>query len=312
MTHVYALADAHLDSPSLVTIGVFDGVHKGHQELIHRVVNAAQANSCASVVLTFHPHPDVVMGGINERYYLTTPEQRAQLLKDMGIDLVVTHTFDLDLRQMRAANFVDQLIEHLNMKWLWVGEDFALGYQREGNVEFLRQYGQEHDFSVEAVPLLQYRSGDMVVSSSRIRELLAAGEVDTVHEWLGRAYSVMGEVVKGDQRGRTIGFPTANLNVWQQQVVPAHGVYAGWALLDGERYMAVTNIGTRPTFDGDHVTVEAHLLDFDRDIYGHTVELSFEKHLRGEMKFSGIDALVAQIKSDAETARAYLSQQTSK
>ncbi|MCA9883246.1 MAG: bifunctional riboflavin kinase/FAD synthetase [Anaerolineae bacterium] len=310
MTHVYALDDAHLEHPSLVTIGVFDGLHKGHQELIKRAVNAARDGGCASVVLTFHPHPDVVLRGINERYYLTTPEQRAQLLKNMGVDLVVTQTFDLDLRQMRAADYVDQLIEHLNMRWLWVGEDFALGYQREGNVEFLQKYGQEHDFTVEAVPLLQYRSGNAIVSSSRIRELLAEGEVDTVQEWLGRPYAVIGEVVKGDQRGRTIGFPTANLDVWQQQVVPAFGVYAGWAGIDGERHMAVTNIGTRPTFDGDHVTVEAHLLDFNRDIYGHTVELSFEKRLRGEMKFSGIDALVAQIKSDVESARAYLGQQS--
>ncbi|QPC81565.1 bifunctional riboflavin kinase/FAD synthetase [Phototrophicus methaneseepsis] len=306
MSHLYKLEDAAPTRPSLVTIGVFDGLHKGHQTLIARVVAAARAAHYDATVLTFHPHPDVVLRGITDRYYLTTPEQRAALLQEMGVDRVVTYPFDDAARQISATDFVDDLLEHLNMKALWVGADFAMGYKRQGNVAFLKAYGEEKGFTVEAIPLVAHTEGDEVVSSSRIRELLAEGNVDTVHDWLGRAYAVQGKVVQGDQRGRTIGFPTANLDVWSQQIVPAYGVYACWARFNGETHMAVTNIGVRPTFNGENATVEAHLLGFDKDIYGVDVELSFEKRLRGEMKFNGIDALVAQIQQDAVSARTYL------
>jgi riboflavin kinase/FMN adenylyltransferase len=307
MNHVNKLADVHLQQPSLVTIGVFDGVHRGHQHLIRQLVKEAQERGHAAVALTFFPHPDVVLRGLSGRYYLTTPDQRAALLGDLGIDYVITLPFDEQIRHIRAADFVDQMIAHLRLQSLWVGSDFALGFQREGNVSFLREQGAQKGFSVEVIDLIMEENA--AISSSTIRTTLQSGDVQEAREMLGRSYSVSGEVIHGEGRGRKIGIPTANIGVWSELVVPANGVYAGWALLGDERFMAMTNVGVRPTFDGQTVTVEPHLLDFDRDIYGEILTFTFEARLRDEMRFSGIDALVAQIRDDIEAGREYLSQQ---
>jgi riboflavin kinase/FMN adenylyltransferase len=244
--------------------------------------------------------------GIEGRYYLTTAEQRAEYLLALGVDHVVTQPFDKELRRMRAEVFVDQLVTHLRPEQLWVGVDFALGYEREGNVAFLTQQGKEKGFAVHTIDLLQTEDASNIITSTLIREALNRGEVEQVREWLGRAYSVSGEVVHGKKRGRAIGFPTANVLVWEQQVLPTNGVYVGWAQLGEERFMAVTNIGVRPTFNNGGVTVEAHLLDFDRDIYGDTLTVSFEKHLRPERKFESLDGLIDQINADAKEGRDYL------
>lgn len=306
MPHLTDLAAVHLDQPSIVTIGVFDGVHRGHRTLIGDLVAEARQRGRLAVALTFFPHPDVFLQKLTVRYYLTTPEERADLLLAAGIDYVVTLPFNADLRQIRAADFVQGMIDHLRLESLWVGADFALGYKREGDVQFLRAAGETRGFSVHVVDLLSGSAG--TISSTAIRDALAGGQVEAAADLLGRAYAVRGEVVHGQARGRTIGFPTANIAVWDQQVIPANGVYAGWALLEGEttRYPAVTNIGLRPTFDGQGVTVEAHLLDFERDIYGRALTFTFEHHLRHEQKFSGIDALIAQIGADAAAARRLL------
>lgn len=306
MIHLHNLAAAHLAQPSVVTIGVFDGVHRGHQHLIKRVVAAAHAADRLAVALTFFPHPDVVLRGLSGRYYLTTPDQRAAYLGELGVDYVITLPFDDSFRQIRAAAFVDMLRDHLRLASLWIGADFALGYKREGDVNFLRAAGEQHGFGVEVVDLV-FAEDDGVISSTALRDALIVGDVEQARAGLGRAYTVSGTVVQGEQRGRTIGFPTANIAVWDQQVIPANGVYAGWAQVGDQRYMAVTNVGVRPTFDGAGVTVEAHLLDFDREIYGETLAFSFETRLRAEQRFSGIDALIAQIRADAEAGRAYLS-----
>lgn len=306
MKHIQSLKDANLTKPSLVTIGVFDGLHTGHQTLIQKLVDEAHAENKLAVVITFFPHPDKVLRDVEQRYYLMTSEQRAKFILDMGVDFVVTHAFDDTIRQMRASEFVDQLVQHLKISELWVGSDFALGYKREGNVAFLTEQGKSKGFNVTAIDLIMNDGGDKVIRSSQIRENLLDGNIDQVRKWLGRGYAVVGEVVHGEKRGRTIGFPTANVAVWSEQIIPANGVYAGWAKLGDETFKAVTNIGIRPTFEGDNVTVEAHLLDFDRDIYGQEIELTFETHLRAEKKFNGIEELIAQIKSDADSARQYL------
>lgn len=306
MAHYQSLADVQLDQPSIVTIGVFDGLHRGHQHLLRQLVSDARARGQLAVAITFHPHPDVFLRGITGRYYLTTPEARYRLMREMGLDVVITLPFNNELRQVRAADFVDALVKHLKMDALWVGADFALGYKREGNVEFLRARGVEKGFTVEVLELLS--NGGGAITSTKIREALLAGDVETARDLLGRAYHVSGEVIHGEKRGRSIGFPTANIAVWEELVIPANGVYAGWALLGDEKFMAVTNVGQRPTFNGQGVTVEAHLLDFDRDIYGEILGFTFEKRLRPEMRFNGIQELIAQIRSDAETGRAYLTQ----
>ncbi len=311
MLHVYHLADVHLLKPSVVTIGVFDGVHRGHQTLIARLVDEAHQADLLSVALTFFPHPDRVLRGLTGRYYLTTAEQRAEELGRLGVDCVVTYPFNDQTRQMRAADFVDELVRYLRLRELWVGTDFALGYQREGNVAYLTDQGRSKGFNVTAIDLVQAENG--VISSTRIREALEAGQVDQAAEWLGRPYTVRGEVVHGLARGRTIGFPTANINVWDEQVIPANGVYAGFATLeDGSQYQAVTNVGVRPTFDGMGITVEAHLLDFVGDLYGQQLTFSFNHHLRGELKFNGIQELIAQIGADALAARQLLSPESPK
>jgi riboflavin kinase/FMN adenylyltransferase len=225
------------------------------------------------------------------------------------VDFVVTLSFDDHLRHIRAAAFVDLMRERLHLSELWVGAEFALGYKREGNVPFLRAQGAEKGFVVDAVDLMAVddtADGPRTISSSEIRAALNAGSVETAHEMLGRPYGVRGEVVHGLARGRTIGFPTANIAVPPERLIPANGVYAGWAILGDERFMAVTNVGTRPTFSGHDVTVEAYLLDFDRDIYGQTLEFEFVTRLRTELKFGGVDALIAQIQADAASGRAAL------
>jgi riboflavin kinase / FMN adenylyltransferase len=303
MQHVTSLEEMQLDQASMVTIGVFDGVHKGHQALIRQLVEEAHQAGQLAVVLSFHPHPDVFLHNIEGRYYLTTPEERAVLLGEMGVDVVVTHPFNDEVRTMRAALFVEKLVKHLKMDLLRVGTDFAMGYQREGNVAYLTELGEKLGYKLRPLELVQ---NDGVISSSSIRQLLAEGNVEHAADLLGRSYTVSGEVVKGDQRGRTIGVPTANMAVWPQQVLPLNGVYAGWAWLGKERFMAVTNLGVRPTFDGTKLSLEPHLLDFDRDIYGETLHLSFEKRLRGEQKFAGIEALKAQLAHDIATGRSIL------
>lgn len=303
--HIHALTDIQLTTPAIVSIGMFDGVHTGHQALVDRLVSEAHATNRTSVVLTFFPHPDVVLKGVTGRYYLTSSETRAQLLLDRGVDLVITHNFDEKVSKIRAADFVGELCDHLKMSSLWVGPDFALGYKREGDVSFLREMGLTRGYTVETVDLW-LNDGGQVISSTRIRDALRAGDMEHANRWLGRPYSIRGYVEGGDQRGRTIGFPTANVHVWDQKLLPANGVYACWAIVNGERHMAVTNIGIQPTFERSLMKVEAHLLDFEQNLYDQHLELEFIQRLRPEQRFDGVDALIAQIKRDVEAGRTVL------
>ncbi len=309
MKHLRRLEDAKLDADSLVTIGVFDGVHLGHQQLIQRLVDSARASGNKAIVLTFYPHPDKLLEQVKTRYHLTTPEKRAELLLNLGVDLVITHPFDEETRRLQAAEFVDLLVTNLRIREIWVGADFALGFQRQGDVRYLRAQGKKRGFDVSAVELITSQSSQQFIRSSTIREHVRNGNMSAAKAMLGRAYAIEGPVVLGEQRGRTIGAPTANVKVWSEQIIPANGVYAGWARIGEEIFQAATNIGTRPTFSGDAVTIEAHLLDFDRDIYGERIELSFEQRLRPEQKFSGLDALVKQIQADIAAARRSLKSQ---
>jgi len=303
------LKDVMLERPSWVTIGVFDGVHLGHQALIRQLVESAHVADQNAVVITFHPHPDVVLRQIEDRYYLTSPQQRAKLLHDLGVDVVITQPFNDELRQVRATEYVDRLQHHLQLRSLWVGTDFALGYQREGTVAYLTQLGQERGYEVRPFHLVTTDGNGGIITSTRIRGLLNEGDVIKAGELLGRSYAVQGEVIHGDKRGRTIGFPTANMSIWEGQVLPLNGVYAGYVTIGDERFKAVANVGIRPTFEGDEVRVEPHLLDFDRDIYGQTISFSFEHRLRGEMKFSGLDELKAQLSQDIQQGRDLLSKE---
>lgn len=290
--------------PTFVAVGSFDGVHLGHQAVLEKMMAAAQQTGARTAVLTFFPHPKRVIQQITEPYYLGTLEQRVALLASLGLDLIITHPFNNQVRQTRAAVFVDDLCRYLDMRQLW-GGNFALGYKREGDIPFLRRLGEEKGYTVEQVEAMVLWQ-DERVSSSRIRRSLLEGDMAEVNGCLGRPYCVSGEVVHGRQMGRTIGFPTANVDFWPEQLLPTNGVYATYAWLGEERHPAATNVGVRPTVNGHAVTVEAHLLDFDADIYGRTLRLEFINRIRPEMKFTGLDALKTQITADVAQVRTLL------
>lgn len=301
---IYRLTDLTRDDPVFLAVGVFDGLHLGHQRLLQQMKEAAWVAGSRPGVLTFFPHPKVVTHGVSGRIYLTTLEQRLTLLAKQGMEIIIPHPFDEQVRNTRAADFIDQLGQHLNLCQLW-GGDFSLGYKREGDAQFLSQLGQSRGFTVHTLTDLVMVAGERV-SSSRVRQSLAAGRITDVNRCLGRPFDAAGEVIHGDHRGRTIGFPTANLAVWEQHLLPANGVYATYAWLGTERFKAATNVGVRPTINGHRLSVEAHLLDFNRDIYGQQLRLEFVAAIRDERKFSGLEALKAQIGADVAQVAAIL------
>ena len=287
-----------------LTIGNFDGVHLGHQALIGALIEDARAHGRQSGVLTFHPHPAAVLRPDAQRLYLTTVEERIALFQPLGIDFAVVYPFTVETAQTPARDFVQRLQASLGMVSLWVGPDFALGRNRDGTVDTLREMGAATGFGLHVIAP-QIVAGEEV-HSGRIRRDLLAGDVTLAAQQLGRLYRVAGVVVEGAQRGRTIGFPTANLEHAHDRLLPANGVYATWTTLWNQRLPSVTNIGVRPSFDNGQRTVESHLLDFSGDLYGQEIGLEFVQRLRPEMKFSGIDQLRAQIALDAAAARAIL------
>ena len=295
-TRVEQLSDVTERVPTFVAVGSFDGVHLGHQAVLQAMISEAKALGARTAVLTFFPHPQRVIQKMTEPYYLGTLDERVASMASLGIDLVITHPFNDTVRQTRATAFVEDLCRYLDLRQLW-GGNFALGYQREGDIPFLRKLGEERGYSVQQVEAMVPWQGERV-SSSRIRRSLLEGDLAEVNGCLGRPYCVSGTVVEGKKLGRTIGFPTANVDFWEEQLLPTNGVYATYAWLGEERHLAATNVGVRPTVNGSAVTVEAHLLDFDADIYGRTLRLEFMGRIRPEMKFAGLEALKAQIAAD--------------
>jgi riboflavin kinase/FMN adenylyltransferase len=304
--HVNALADIGDRQPTYLALGSFDGVHRGHQAILRKMVDEAQKTGIRSAVLTFFPHPKRVIQQLSGRYYINTLEDRLALLAAQKVDMVIAHPFDNKVRNISAADFVDQLCDSLDMRQIW-GANFGFGYRKEGDRDFLRRHGPEKGFSVQLVESMESWDGKLV-SSSRVRASLTVGDMADVNGCLGRPFSIQGTVVEGDQRGRTIGFPTANLAVWDELLLPADGVYATHVLLSDERFVAATNVGIRPTVNGRQRLVEAHLLDFDRDLYGQTIRIEFVSYIRPEQKFSGLPALKAQINADVEEVKRRLKQ----
>jgi riboflavin kinase/FMN adenylyltransferase len=298
---VNSLAEITELQPTYLALGSFDGVHLGHQTVIRDMVDEARMAGMRSAVLTFFPHPKRVISGDRGRFYINTIEDRVRLLASVGPDLVITQTFDTNVRNTSATDFVDQLVKYVGLRQIW-GGNFAFGYQREGNIDFLRREGAERGFEVRAVEALLTFDGSLI-SSSRVRQSLNEGDFQDVNGCLARRHSLSGVVVKGDQRGRSIGFPTANLAVWEELLLPANGVYGTYAWVGDRRYAAAANVGIRPTVNGRDRTVEAYLLDFDEDIYGQTLRLEFDMRIRPEKRFSSLDALREQIQKDVDQVR---------
>ncbi|MBE0683448.1 MAG: bifunctional riboflavin kinase/FAD synthetase [Anaerolineales bacterium] len=305
MRHYHSLEETSLQN-SWLTVGVFDGVHRGHREIIRKLVNEAHANQSPAVVLTFDPHPAVVLTG-KEIRCLTTPDERVDLLAALGVDAVITQRFTADLSTATAHEYMSRLKETLGLRRLLIGYDFALGKGREGNAARLTEIGLEMGYTVEVVPALSDESG--VVSSTEIRKLVSTGNIGEAAKLLGYGYRLGGEVIHGAGRGKSINFPTANVDYPKGKVIPPNGIYACWAYLGNEKFMAATNIGLNPTFTPEREipSLEAYLLDFDREIYGEILQLEFVARLRDELKYSSVDALIAQIHDDVVKTRKILS-----
>jgi riboflavin kinase/FMN adenylyltransferase len=295
------LSQVHLDKDTILTIGAFDGVHRGHQYLIGQLLQKARQTHRLAGLITFHPHPNAVLSPRNPTRYLTTPGEKAALLERLGLDIVAILPFNREMARTSARSFIEMVSRQLRMKELWVGKNFALGCGRKGTPDVLRALGQEMDFSVKTVTPLVWKGE--IISSTRIRSLLLRGQVREAAELLGRYPSLAGEVVRGAQRGRCLGFPTANLEVRAERAIPANGIYAVYAVLGKERYQGVANVGVRPSFDNGERTVETYLLDFEADIYGCDLVVEFVQRLRPEKRFTDIRDLVAQIERDIVEAR---------
>jgi riboflavin kinase / FMN adenylyltransferase len=294
-----------------VTIGAFDGVHRGHQAVISEVRRRADERGLATAVVTFDRHPASVVRPESAPRLLTDLDQKLELLAETGIDYCLVVTFDETRRQESAEDFVREvLVDCLAARLVVVGEDFHFGHHRRGNVPLLRELGAQDGFEVLPVALVARADGvDEPVSSTAVRRALAGGEVDIAAHLLGREYEVRGIVVVGDKRGRLLGFPTANVEVSNEVCLPADGVYAGWyERPDGSIHGCAINLGRRPTFyeHADHSLLEAHILDFDDDLYGEPARVSFGHFLRSERKFDGIEAIKSQLVHDVDHARQLL------
>ncbi|WP_184847016.1 bifunctional riboflavin kinase/FAD synthetase [Allocatelliglobosispora scoriae] len=290
---------------SVVTIGVFDGVHRGHQQTIGYAVARAEELGVPSVLVTFDPHPSEVVRPGSHPAMLTSPTRKAELVEQFGIDALCVIPFTQDFSKLPAEAFVhDVLVEQLHASAVVVGENFRFGHKATGDVALLTKLGRSFGFAVEGAPLLT--DDGTVFSSTYVRACVAAGDVEAAASALGRAHRLEGVVVRGDQRGREIGFPTANLFTGRFAAIPADGVYAGRLIRAGQALPAAISVGTNPTFAGTERRVEAYVLDFDGDLYGERLAIDFVAHLRGMLRFDGIDELITAITDDVARTRVIL------
>jgi len=297
---------------SVVTIGVFDGVHRGHQRIIGHTVEVARAQGIASVVVTFDPHPSEVVRPGSHPAVLTEPARKADLIEGLGVDVLCVIPFTLEFSRHSAETFVyDVLVEHLHASVVVVGENFRFGHRAAGDVALLERLGRTFGFTVQGASLVASDpAGGNLVSSTYIRSCVGAGDVEAAAEALGRPHRLEGIVVRGDGRGEKLGFPTANLATMPYAAIPADGVYAAWLARRRGNGMqtlrAAVSIGTNPTFSGRERRVEAFGLDFSGDLYGERLALDFVTRLREQRRYDGIEPLVAQIEQDVVDARAAL------
>ncbi len=294
------LAKVAPERETVITVGVFDGVHQGHRHLLNRVIELAGDQSLPTVI-TFSNKPITVLRPSTKVNYLTTPDQRAGLLREAGIRLVVGLEFTPSLSQLSARDFTSVLVDFLKMKGLVMGPDTALGHNREGTFDRLTDLGQELGFWVETVAPLA--DDGAPIKSRNIREAVSRGEIALCNRLLGRMHSMTGKVVVGNRQGREFGFPTANLEWFPDLMLPGDAIYATWALVDGKRLPSATSIGIRPTLGLTERVVEVHILDFDRDLYGQEIGVEFVAKLRDQETFPDLETLITQIGRDVEEAR---------
>lgn len=306
---VYKDASEYDKKPSVVTIGTFDGVHIGHKAILKRLTDAAEANRLESVLLTFFPHPRQVVQSVSNLRLINTIEEKKKLLEKEGLGSLVIHPFTKEFSRLTAEEYVrDILVKELAAKKIIIGYDHRFGRNRTADISDLKEYGKIYGF--EVVEISAQELDEVAVSSTKIRRALENGDIATANNYLGYDYFLTGTIVKGRKIGRTINFPTANIHIDETyKLIPKIGVYVVRTLINDKTYYGITSIGTNPTVNGDAKTIETHLLDFEGDLYGETLEISFLKYIREEKKFESVQELQSAIEEDETFARAYLSKQ---
>jgi len=289
------------EKETLLTIGVFDGVHAGHRYLIKRLNQRAGEEDLLSGVVTFNPHPQSILHPRNQLLWLSSLQDRSKELQELGVALIAVLSFTLELAQLSAREFVALLKKYLKMRGLLIGPDFALGRGREGDANLLRTLGQEMTFSVEIIP--PFTINGEIVRSTLIRRALAQGDMMKVERLMGRYFKLSAKVISADKRGQRLGFPTANLDIRPGQALPGNGVYATITQVDGKQFASATNIGIRPTFKSGKRVVETHLLDYEGNLYDKELQVKFIHKLRDEQRFTSSKELKAQIKKDVEKVK---------
>ena len=300
------LANIAPQGETILTIGVFDGVHAGHRYLLNKIQQRAAEKNLLSGVVTFSPHPQSVLHPHNQLPWLSNLEDRVQAIQGLGIDIVAVLTFTPKLARLSAQEFISLVKKHLRVCGIIVGPDFALGRGREGNINLLRALGRKMQFSVEVIP--PYTINGEVVSSTLIRQALVQGDMRRVERLMGRYFHLNGKIITSDKRGRVLGFPTANLDIpiTSAQALPGNGIYATIAQVNGKQFPSATNIGIRPTFGEGERMVETHLLNYQGNLYGKEIRVEFVQKLRDEQRFSSSEELKAQIEKDVREVEAIL------
>ena len=297
------LTDFHPPHFSVVTSGTFDGVHLGHQKILRRLQELASSKQGETVLLTYWPHPRLILQPQDKSLrLLSTLSEKVKLLEEMGVDHLIILPFTEELSQMSSDDFIRSiLVEKIQTKTLVIGYDHKFGKNREGSFEYLQSHSHLFGFAIEEIS--RQDVDDLGVSSTKIRTALAQGDISTANKYLGRPYDLSGQVVKGQQIGRSLGFPTANIQIADNyKLLPRDGAYAVHAEVNSIQYKAILNIGDRPTVDGEKKTIEAHLIDFEGDLYGQELRVYFQEFLREEKKFESLDALKNQLVVDRERA----------
>ncbi|MEM6721879.1 MAG: bifunctional riboflavin kinase/FAD synthetase [Bacteroidota bacterium] len=292
------------ENPSAITIGTFDGVHVGHKKIIKNLIK--KSDGLSTTLLTFFPHPRMVLQQDSNIKLINTIEERIQLLEATGLDTLIIYPFNREFSRLKARDFVrDFLIDHLNLKKIIIGYDHRFGRNRTANIDDLREFGQAFDFEVEEIKAKEIN--DITISSTKIRKALNEGDITTANNYLGYEFMITGTVVAGKGLGNTIQYPTANIHIKEAyKLIPKQGVYFVKSTFDGKTFYGMMNIGTNPTVEGTDQTIEVHFFDFDRDIYGEKIQIQLMQRLRDEQKFDSIEALQAQLEKDKQTSLALI------
>ncbi len=305
---VHSIQDFHATKPTIVTIGTFDGVHLGHKKILDQIIANAKQLDCESLVLTFFPHPRTVLQEGTQMKQLNTLDEKIMLLEQLGIDNLVVHPFDKEFSRLTAEAFVEKvLVDTFALKKIIIGHDHRFGRNRTANIDDLIAFGVTFGFEVEEISAEAIN--EVAISSTKIRTALDEGAIELANDYLGYPYALTGIVTKGKQLGRTIGYPTANIQIKEDyKLIPQNGVYVVKSILNTTTVYGMMNIGTRPTVDGTTQTIEVHFFDFTQDLYNQKISVSFLKRMRSEQKFESIDVLKNQLAIDKETALAFIKQ----